>query len=391
MSTFGPLVIAISLNCNRIEGSRTFGHIPVSFEQQRGEYGGPSRHRRNVEPMPIEEQIGDPNLDDAYDFWLRSDDSEEYVPSDDSGEYVHSHDSEEYVPHVQDNMSMRQMLHAQVEVQPDNASWYDDVEHSGQPSQYGSSLLQIGAVYESYKKLKKLVTQHNLAIYRQFTTLYKNPMYWKATCLHSQHCPWMIMATLVDNCGPQWVIKKFVDDHKCRVDYTRGGVDYILTSRVITDFILPKIEADPQYKIKYVQQDVNAKWGVNVDYKKAWYARVRALETLHGKWDESYNLLPKTLFAIQQTNPGTIVDIVGSPTNTPDEFHFKYAFWAFKAAIDGFKYCLPVLTIDGTHLYGKYKGNLLLAVSMNANREINGRKLLYAVVEHTTPNQYICF
>nr|GMD52641.1 uncharacterized protein LOC109176675 [Ipomoea batatas] len=134
---------------------------------------------------------------------------------------------------------------------------------------------------------------------------------------------------------------------------------------------MPKIEADPQYKIKYVQQDVKAKWGVNVDYKKAWYARVRALETLHGKWDESYNLLPKTLFAIQQTNPGTIVDIVGIPTNTPDEFHFKYAFWAFKAAIDGFKYCLPVLTIDGTHLYGKYKGNLLLALSMNA-KEING-------------------
>nr|GMD54366.1 uncharacterized protein LOC109167534 [Ipomoea batatas] len=135
--------------------------------------------------MPIEEQIGDPNLDDAYDFWLRSDDSEEYVPSDDSEEYVHSHDSEEYVPHVQDNMSMRQMLQA-------------------------------------------------------------------------------------------------------------------------------------QYKIKYVQQDVNAKWGVNADYKKAWYARVRALETLHGKWDESYNLLPKTLFAIQQTNPGTIVDIVGvEPNGTP--------------------------------------------------------------------------
>nr|GMC64635.1 DNA replication complex GINS protein SLD5-like [Ipomoea batatas] len=83
-------------------------------------------------------------------------DSDEYVPSDDSEEDVHSDDSEEYVPPVQDNTSARQMLQAQVEVQPDNASWYDDVEHPRQPSQYGSLFLQIGAFFGTEASLPPL-------------------------------------------------------------------------------------------------------------------------------------------------------------------------------------------------------------------------------------------
>ncbi|GAV82152.1 LOW QUALITY PROTEIN: hypothetical protein CFOL_v3_25605, partial [Cephalotus follicularis] len=38
-------------------------------------------------------------------------------------------------------------------------------------------------------------------------------------------------------------------------------------------------------------------------------------------------------------------------------------FWAFDAAIEAFKYCRPVTCVDGTHLYGKYKGKLLITVN----------------------------
>nr|GMC82694.1 uncharacterized protein LOC109176675 [Ipomoea batatas] len=155
------------------------------------------------------------------------------------------------------------------------------------------------------------------------------------------------------------------------------------SSKFIADIILPKIEADLQYKIKYIQQDVKIKWGVNVDYKKAWYARVQR------KWDESYNISPQTLMALQQTNLSTVVDIVANPTTTPNEFEFKYAFWAFKPAIDGFKYCLLVLTIDGTHLYGNYKGLLLLAVLVSVNKEIF--PIAYSIVDGETRDSWSWF
>ena len=37
-------------------------------------------------------------------------------------------------------------------------------------------------------------------------------------------------------------------------------------------------------------------------------------------------------------------------------------FWSFKPSIEGFEHCRPVMNIDGTHLYGKYKGKLLIAM-----------------------------
>ena len=48
------------------------------------------------------------------------------------------------------------------------------------------------------------------------------------------------------------------------------------------------------------------------------------------------------------------------PGNNPTEENFQRVFWAFAPSIKAFAHYRPVLSIDGTHLYGKYKGTLLL-------------------------------
>lgn len=58
---------------------------------------------------------------------------------------------------------------------------------------------------------------------------------------------------------------------------------------------------------------------------------------------------------------------------------FERVFWAFKPCINGFKHCMPVLSIDGTHLYEKYKGTLLVATSVDANFQVF--PLAFAIVE----------
>jgi len=58
---------------------------------------------------------------------------------------------------------------------------------------------------------------------------------------------------------------------------------------------------------------------------------------------------------------------------------FERVFWAFRPCIDGFNHCMPVISIDGTHLYGKYKGTLLVATGMDANSQIF--PLAFALVE----------
>ena len=58
---------------------------------------------------------------------------------------------------------------------------------------------------------------------------------------------------------------------------------------------------------------------------------------------------------------------------------FKSVFWAFCPCIVGFKKCRPVISIDATHLYGKYKGKLMIAMETDANNKIY--PLAFTVVE----------
>ena len=45
-------------------------------------------------------------------------------------------------------------------------------------------------------------------------------------------------------------------------------------------------------------------------------------------------------------------------------------FWSFKPSIIGFEYCCPILSIAGTHLYGKYKDTLLIAMGCDENNQL---------------------
>ena len=47
----------------------------------------------------------------------------------------------------------------------------------------------------------------------------------------------------------------------------------------------------------------------------------------------------------------------------------RYVYGAFAPCIATFQYCRPVISIDGTHLYGKYKGVLMIAMTTDANQK----------------------
>jgi hypothetical protein len=45
-------------------------------------------------------------------------------------------------------------------------------------------------------------------------------------------------------------------------------------------------------------------------------------------------------------------------------------FWSFGQYIEAFRYCRPVLCVDGTFLSGKYHATLLTAITTDANNQI---------------------
>ncbi|XP_027118555.2 uncharacterized protein [Coffea arabica] len=155
-----------------------------------------------------------------------------------------------------------------------------------------------------------------------------------------------------------------------------------LTASVISRHILRTIEDDLGLKVKNILSFVKENLKVNVCYKKAWYARRKAIELVFGSWEANFAELPQYLDALVQSNPGTVVEWSHHSDSSDRVKTFMYVFWAFGQAIEAFHMCRPVICIDGTHLSGEYKGKLLVAVTQDANNKI--LPIAYAIVDEKT-------
>ncbi|KAK8515072.1 hypothetical protein V6N12_001233 [Hibiscus sabdariffa] len=110
------------------------------------------------------------------------------------------------------------------------------------------------------------------------------------------------------------------------------------------------------------------------EYKKTWRAKDKAIRKLHRDWDASYNDLPAWINIMQKYNPGTIADLETLPYYRNDRVvedvrQFHRLFWTFPQCINVFNSCKPIIQVDGTFLYGRYKQVLLLAVVQDGNRK----------------------
>ena len=83
--------------------------------------------------------------------------------------------------------------------------------------------------------------------------------------------------------------------------------------------------------------------------------------------------------ALEEANPRCIVIWKTFDNNMPHIEIFQRMFWSFKPSIEGFEHCHLVLSIDGTHLYGKYKGMLLIAMGYDGINQLS--PLAFAITE----------
>ena len=113
-----------------------------------------------------------------------------------------------------------------------------------------------------------------------------------------------------------------------------------------------------------------------------------------GDWDESYQLLCHFMHATVSTNFDSFWHHEGEAhlinhCLVEGVRQFKRMFIAYKPCIDGFKYCKPVLYVDGTFLYGKYKSVLLTAEAVDGNNAI--LHVAFALVEKENKDNWEYF
>ncbi|XP_057740123.1 uncharacterized protein LOC130957273 [Arachis stenosperma] len=180
-----------------------------------------------------------------------------------------------------------------------------------------------------------------------------------------------------------WVIRRYNSSHM----YTRSTISQDhdkLDSDTIAEVIKPLVEADPSIKVKFVIAEVQSKFNYTISYRKVWLAKQKVVEKIFGGWESSYKTLPTWFEAMVAKEPSAAVEYETAYDYRGDELVEDLrilirVFWAFYPCIKAFRSCKPAVQIDGTHLYRKYKGAILVAVSQDGNGNIV--PLAFAIIE----------
>ncbi|RYR13242.1 hypothetical protein Ahy_B04g070342 isoform E [Arachis hypogaea] len=208
---------------------------------------------------------------------------------------------------------------------------------------------RVGMEFSSREAVIKAVKDYSIRRSVDYRVFESEPLTFYAKCTqYGSGCDWLIRVSLISRryC---WVIRRYNGSHTC----TRATISQDhskLDSITIAEAIKPLVEADPSLKVKSVIAEVESKFNYTVSYRKAWLAKQKAVEKIFGGWDASYEALPIWFEAMCHKEPSAV---------------------------------------DGTHLYGKYKGCLLVAVSQDGNNNIV--PIAFAIVEGETSDAWHFF
>ena len=175
-----------------------------------------------------------------------------------------------------------------------------------------------------------------------------------------------------------FVINKYKGPHIC-VSPCLNRDHHQLDSNLVAAHIKEIIKVQFTLTTAVIQASVMEKWGYEISYKKVLDGKHKTLRQLFGDFSQSYTKLPRLFLVIEQANPGCVVIWKTFDINMPNTEIFQRVFWSFKPSIEGFEHCRPVLSIDGTHLYEKYKGTLLIAMGCDGNNQLF--PLTFAITE----------
>nr|ACN78480.1 putative mutator sub-class protein [Arachis hypogaea] len=205
-------------------------------------------------------------------------------------------------------------------------------------------------------------------------------------------CTWLIRLSLRQRKGI-WEVKRYNGPHTClatSISSDHRSLDY----HVISAFIMPMVRADSSVSIKVLLNATTAHFRFRPTYMRVWMAKQKAIALIYGDWDESYNELPRWVLGVQLTMPGTVAVLRTSPVRVggqvdESQAYFHRLFWTFPPCIEAFRHCKPLVSIDGTHLYGKYGGTLLIAIAQDGNSNI--LPVAFALVEGENAESWTFF
>jgi hypothetical protein len=239
-------------------------------------------------------------------------------------------------------------------------SFYDSIGGDGairDPREYAgdavvdNDLLVVGSWYPTKEDFIMAVKTWHIRNRYDYDVRQSTPTAWEVYCSkRAEGCKWRIRGGLrqLENV---WIVSRVGPAHSC-TNYSLNQDHPRLDAAYMGRLFKPMVVASPNVKIAVLQYMINEKFGLNVRKAQIWAAKRRAISLAFGDWDESYNFLPRFQRQLIMTNPGSCVELLHDVRTlrviSTDEI-FDRIFWSFSPCIEGFKYCRPIILIDGTH------------------------------------------
>ncbi|KAH1202866.1 hypothetical protein GmHk_17G049222 [Glycine max] len=233
--------------------------------------------------------------------------------------------------------------------------------------------LYVGMDFDSKDAVKNALKQYVMKGHQTFKVVETKSQKYIVCCPNNTEespCPFYMRAILSKKTDA-WKVTQWGGPHTC-LNMTMTQDHEKLDSNLIATCVVERINSEFSYK---------------VSYRKAWMAKQKAIAIEYGDWEESYAKLSSWLTHMQNHSPGSYFQIlhddfiIGNRVSR-EHRQFHRVFWTFGQCKEAFKYCKPIIQVDGTHLYGKYRGTLLIATSQDGNGGV--LPLAFAVVEGET-------
>ncbi|KAH1047951.1 hypothetical protein J1N35_038735 [Gossypium stocksii] len=133
-----------------------------------------------------------------------------------------------------------------------------------------------------------------------------------------------------------------------------------LDSDMISNFILPMVKASPRILVQILIAHIHNEFDYTMSYHKAWLEKQKALENKYSGWEKSYNELWQWCQMLERYVPSSLT---------------KLAYYGNRLVLGKdifiiFRYCKPLVQIDGTFMSRRYVHRLFLTTAQNGNWKI---------------------
>ncbi|KAL5134699.1 hypothetical protein HKD37_03G007796 [Glycine soja] len=222
--------------------------------------------------------------------------------------------------------------------------------------------------------VKNALKQYVMKVHQSFKVIESKSNKYVCCPNKKEECPCLFdMRAILSKKTYSWKVTQWGGPHTC-LNMTMTTDHEKLDSDLIVTCVIGMIREDPSIK---------------VSYKKAWMAKQKVIAIEYGDWEESYAKLSLWLTHMQNHSPGSYFqilhdDFIVGNTVSREHRQFHRVFWTFGQCKEAFKYCKSIVQVDGTHLYGKYRGTLLMVTSQDGNGGV--LPLAFAVVEASNFN-----